>query len=58
MLQKRWLEEGLDHVTMTPYCVLLSYPNMSVLNYVELLDGNRTVYKSNLTETILTPEED
>ncbi|XP_052275937.1 N-acetylated-alpha-linked acidic dipeptidase 2-like isoform X2 [Dreissena polymorpha] len=58
MLQTRWLQDGLDHVTMTPYHVLLSYPNMSDLNYVELLDGNTTVYKSNLTEPILTPEED
>ncbi|KAH3853003.1 N-acetylated-alpha-linked acidic dipeptidase 2-like [Dreissena polymorpha] len=58
VLQKRWLEDGLDHVTMTPYYVLLSYPNMSDLNYVELLNGNTIMYKSNLTEPTLTPEED
>lgn len=45
-------------MTLTPYDVLLSYPNMSDLNYVELLDENGgSVYKSNLTEPFLTPEE-
>ena len=57
-LKKFWEDNGIDHVTMTPYEVLLSYPNMSNLNFVELLDGDKTVYKSNLTEPILTPEED
>ena len=53
-----WTEHGLDHVALTPYEVLLSYPNMSNLNYVELLDENGTeIYKSYLTEPILTPEE-
>ena len=53
-----WTDQGLDHVALTPYDVLLSYPNMSNLNYVELLDANGTeVYKSNLTEPILTPDE-
>ena len=53
-----WKGQGLDHVALTPYDVLLSYPNMSDLNYVELLDQDgRSVYKSNLTEPILTPEE-
>ena len=48
----------MDHVSLTPYNVLLSYPNMSDLNYVELLDENGShVYKSELTEAILTPEE-
>ena len=53
-----WKEHGIDHVTLTPYQVLLSYPNMSDLNYVELLDekGDQK-YKSNLTEPFLTPEE-
>ena len=45
-------------MTLTPYEVLLSYPNMSDLNYVELLDENGAqVYKSPLTEPFLTPEE-
>ena len=48
----------MDHVALTPYEVLLSYPNMSDLNYVELLDENGSqVYKSELTEAILSPEE-
>ena len=54
-----WKEHGLDQVAMTPYQVLLSYPNMSDLNYVELLDEkDARIYKSNLTEAILTPAED
>lgn len=54
-----WESVGFDHVTLAPYEVLLSYPNMSNLNFVEILDANdSTVYKSNLTEPILTPEED
>lgn len=36
MLKDQWLEAGLDHVTLTPYHVLLSYPDMDDLNYVEL----------------------
>ena len=43
---------------MTPYNVLLSYPNISDLNFVELLDENGTSqYKSDLREPILTEEE-
>ncbi|KAH3853007.1 hypothetical protein DPMN_095530 [Dreissena polymorpha] len=58
MLKGFWENAGLDHVTLTPYNVLLSYPNMSDLNFVALLDeNNNTVYKSNLTEAILTAEE-
>lgn len=57
-LKAFWEDAGLDHVTLAPYQVLLSYPNMSNLNFVELLNENGdTVYKSNLTEPILTPEE-
>ena len=53
-----WTENGVDHVSLTPYDVLLSYPNMSDLNYVELLDEKGSqVYKSELTEAILTQEE-
>ena len=57
-LMNQWKLDGLDHVTMTPYKVLLSYPNETDLNYVELLDGNNeTQYKSDLREPSLTPEE-
>ena len=53
-----WKDHGLDHVTLTPYNVLLSYPNMSNLNYVELLNENGTTeYMSDLREPILTQEE-
>lgn len=45
-------------MTLTPYRVMLSRPNMDNLSYVELLDGNGTRwYKSDLREPVLTPEE-
>lgn len=57
-IKEQWDEVGLDHVTLTPYKVLLSYPNMSDLNYVELLDErNQSRYKSDLREPVLTPKE-
>ena len=57
-LTRFWKQHGFDHVALTPYDVLLSYPNMSNLNFVELLDADgKQVYKSELTEPILTPDE-
>lgn len=57
-IKEHWDKVGLDHVTLTPYKVLLSYPNMSDLNYVELLDErNQSRYKSDLREPVLTPKE-
>ena len=57
-LTRFWEDHGIDQVALTPYDVLLSFPNMSNLNFVELLgvDGKQE-YKSDLTEPILTPEE-
>jgi hypothetical protein len=58
-LRDHWEAVGLDHVTMTPYKVLLSYPDPDDPNFVELLnENNETQYRSNTTEKILTPEED
>ncbi|XP_053400841.1 N-acetylated-alpha-linked acidic dipeptidase 2-like isoform X2 [Mercenaria mercenaria] len=57
-LKEHWENVGLDQTTLTPYNVMLSYPNMSDLNYVEIIDENNdTIYKSNLREPALTPEE-
>ena len=57
-LAKHWKDVGLDHVTLTPYEVMLSYPNMSDLNYVQLLNENNTEeYKSPLREAVLRPDE-
>ena len=57
-LSKVWTDQGLDHVTLTPYRVMLSYPNESDPNFVELLDANGTMkYRSYEREPILTPEE-
>lgn len=58
ILAEHWEEVGLDHVTLTPYEVLLSYPDPIDYNYVELLDDqNYTQYKSEEKEKILTPAE-
>ncbi|KAL3873960.1 hypothetical protein ACJMK2_037035 [Sinanodonta woodiana] len=57
-LRDFWLRVGLDHVTITPYRVLLSYPEQRDPNFVELLSSNGTVlYTSPLTEQIINPEE-
>lgn len=57
-IKEHWKKAGLDHVTLTPYRVLLSYPNISDLNYVELLDEkNQSQYKSDLREPALRPED-
>ncbi|KAL3873958.1 hypothetical protein ACJMK2_037033 [Sinanodonta woodiana] len=57
-LRDFWLSVGLDHVTITPYRVLLSYPEERDPNVVELLSSNGTVlYTSPLTEKIINPEE-
>ncbi|KAL3873961.1 hypothetical protein ACJMK2_037036 [Sinanodonta woodiana] len=56
-LRDFWLNAGLDHVTITPYKVLLSYPNSTEPNFVELLSDNHTLYKSPLHEAIIRPEE-
>ncbi|KAK3598384.1 hypothetical protein CHS0354_034558 [Potamilus streckersoni] len=57
-LRDFWLHVGLDHVTITPYKVLLSYPNNTEPNFVQLLDNNQTIlYNSPLNETIIRPEE-
>jgi N-acetylated-alpha-linked acidic dipeptidase len=58
MIKDRWEEAGLDDVKLTPYDVLLSYPEKSDPNFIELLDGRgQTLYRSPLTEAILTPGE-
>ena len=57
-LSKVWTDQGLDHVTITPYRVMLSYPNESDPNFVELLDATgKMKYRSYEREPILTPEE-
>lgn len=57
-LKHHWESVGLDHVTLTPYYVMLSYPDKNDSNFVELLDEkNKTQYRSPEKEKILTPEE-
>lgn len=57
-LQDHWLKIGLDQVTLTPYRVLLSYPNSTDPNFVELLDNDNTLrYKSPDKEKAFRSEE-
>ena len=53
-LRDIWLDQGLDHVTQVQYDVLLSYPNMSDLSVIELLDhdGNVTFATQKVEEVI------
>ncbi|XP_021351946.1 glutamate carboxypeptidase 2-like [Mizuhopecten yessoensis] len=56
-----WKHEGLDEAYLTPYDVLLSYPNVTdddMMNRIELLDDtDGIVYQSPLREAILHPTE-
>ncbi|XP_033735883.1 N-acetylated-alpha-linked acidic dipeptidase 2-like [Pecten maximus] len=60
-LQDFWKQEGLDEAFLTPYDVLLSYPNVTdddMMNRIELLnDTDGIVYQSPLREKILYPTE-
>ncbi|WAR23314.1 NALD2-like protein [Mya arenaria] len=53
-----WDKIGVDSVTLTPYTVELSYPNVSDLNYVEIVDENGvSVYKSDLKFPVLRNQD-
>ncbi|OWF52174.1 putative N-acetylated-alpha-linked acidic dipeptidase [Mizuhopecten yessoensis] len=56
-----WKQEGLDEVYITPYDVLLSYPNVTdddMMNRIELINATGgVVYQSPLREAILHPSE-
>ncbi|XP_060067563.1 putative N-acetylated-alpha-linked acidic dipeptidase [Ylistrum balloti] len=56
-----WRQEGLDEVYITPYDVLLSYPNVTdddMMNRIELINATGgIVYQSPLREAILHPSE-
>lgn len=56
-----WKTEGLDDVFITPYDVLLSYPNTtdpSVMNRIFVYDQNGAIaWESALYEPILHPSE-
>lgn len=52
-----WRENGLDPVKVVPYKVLLSFPNVSNPNRIEIRDGNgRTLFTTRLVEPPLRPE--
>ncbi|XP_033733442.1 N-acetylated-alpha-linked acidic dipeptidase 2-like [Pecten maximus] len=56
-LRDFWRQEGMDEVYVTPYDVLLSYPNVTdddMMNRIELLNATGgIVYQSPLREAIL-----
>jgi len=52
-----WRDSGLDTVKVVPYKVLLSFPNVSNPNRIEIRDGNgRTLFTTRLVEPNLRPE--
>ncbi|XP_046567725.1 N-acetylated-alpha-linked acidic dipeptidase 2-like [Haliotis rubra] len=54
-----WTQQGFDDVTITPYDVLLSYPDPARPNVVRLRGQNdELLYESPEKEAILTPRED
>ncbi|VDI45655.1 N-acetylated-alpha-linked acidic dipeptidase [Mytilus galloprovincialis] len=60
-LEKFWKDNGMDEVFITPYDVLLSYPNTtdeSIMNQIQILNGSGDIqYASPLYEDILDPSE-
>ncbi|XP_071079365.1 N-acetylated-alpha-linked acidic dipeptidase 2-like [Haliotis cracherodii] len=59
MLKEFWENVGFDDVKLTPYNVLLSYPDPKVPNVVRLLDERGgVVYESPLKEADLAGESD
>ncbi|XP_046567726.1 N-acetylated-alpha-linked acidic dipeptidase 2-like [Haliotis rubra] len=53
-----WIQQGFDDVTITPYEVLMSYPDLARPNVVRVRGQNDEIlYESPLTEAILTPRE-
>lgn len=56
-ISRIWSENGLDPVKIVPYKVLLSFPNVSYPNRIEIRDGNgRTLFTTRLVEPALRPE--
>ncbi|XP_046364739.2 N-acetylated-alpha-linked acidic dipeptidase 2-like [Haliotis rufescens] len=57
--QAKWKEWGFDDVKLTPYDVLLSFPDANNPNVVRVLDDvGGVVYESPLREANLTGEDD
>ncbi|CAG2195791.1 NAALAD [Mytilus edulis] len=60
-LETFWKDNGMDEVFITPYDVLLSYPNTtdeSIMNQIQILNGLGDIqYASPLYEDILDPSE-
>ncbi|XP_063430342.1 putative N-acetylated-alpha-linked acidic dipeptidase [Mytilus trossulus] len=60
-LEQFWKDNGMDEVFITPYEVLLSYPNTtdeSIMNQIQILNGSGDIqYASPLYEDILDPSE-
>ncbi|XP_067680231.1 N-acetylated-alpha-linked acidic dipeptidase 2-like [Haliotis asinina] len=58
-IKDKWMEWGFDDVKLTPYDVLLSFPDADNPNVVRVLnDTGGVVYESPLKEANLTGEDD
>lgn len=57
-LYNTWKENGLDKVIITPYKVLMSYPDPAHPNQVQILDKNKSpLFTSQPYEKNLSPED-
>jgi len=58
LIEATWQGQGLDLVTRRSYDVLLSYPNTSDPNTVQIIDSqNRTIFQSTIYEKVLQADE-
>ncbi|XP_029645786.1 N-acetylated-alpha-linked acidic dipeptidase 2 isoform X3 [Octopus sinensis] len=53
-----WKENGLTGVVITPYRILMSYPNITQPNQIEIRFQNQTVFTSHFYEKTLRKEDD
>lgn len=53
LLEKSWKEAGIDSVKTTPYDVLMSYPNDTNPNKIQLISGNTVLFESATAEKAL-----
>ena len=46
ILEQSWKQAGIDSVKVTPYDVLMSYPNSTNPNKIQLISGNKVIFES------------
>ena len=58
LIYKQWSAFNFDDVQLLNYSVLLSYPNSSQPNVLQLMQGSEVIYKAKIAqEPPLTPGE-